>query len=321
MNISKNLNTEKPLVSFILPCYNLPVFMVRECIESILELSLRDSEREIILVDDGSATCILNELTDYADDIIYIRQKNKGLSVARNTGINMATGVYMQFVDADDKLIPEAYEHCLDMVRYDDPDMVLFRFTDNDKRQTVFNKPEPVDGTSYMKNNNLRAPAWGYIFKTKILTGLRFTPGILHEDEEFTPLLILRAERIFDTDITAYMYRKREMSITNNVKKRSVIKRLNDIERTIFYLNEKTGKLPRREQQALQRRIAQLTMDYIYNVIKLSKSANQLETRIKRLEAKGLFPLPDRSYTKKYSLFRRVTKNKITRNILFNIIK
>lgn len=321
MNISKDPNSEKPLVSFILTCYNLPTSLVKECLESITELSLRVSEREIILVDDGSDKCILNELEDFADDIIYIRQKNRGLSVARNVGINMATGTYIQFVDADDKLITEAYEHCLDIVRYDNPDMVLFKFTDKEKKQAVFNKPEPIDGTAYMKNNNLRAPAWGYIFNRKILMGLRFTPGILHEDEEFTPMLILRAEKLYDTDITAYMYRKRETSITHNVKKRSVIKRLNDVEQTIFYLNEKVANMPVREQQALQRRIAQLTMDYIFNIMKLSKSEHQLELRLKRLEERGLFPLPDRGYTKKYTLFRHLTKNSVTRKFLLNVIK
>ena len=83
---------EKPLISFILTYYNLPVEMLIECIESILALSLQADEREIIVVDDGSKIRCVNELTKYDDEITYIRQRNMGLSEARNTGIQMATG-------------------------------------------------------------------------------------------------------------------------------------------------------------------------------------------------------------------------------------
>ena len=93
-----------PLVSFVLTYYNQPVKMLKECLDSILVLSLRPYEREIIIVDDGSDTCPMNELMKYGDDIIYIRQKNKGLSEARNMGIRIATGAYIQFIDADDLL-------------------------------------------------------------------------------------------------------------------------------------------------------------------------------------------------------------------------
>ena len=110
MNINKDNINEKPLLSFIVTCYNLPEDMVIECLDSILALSLRDKEREIIVVDDGSDVCLFNALNDYSQQIIYIRQPNQGLSVARNTGLQMASGEYIQFVDGDDYLISEIYE-------------------------------------------------------------------------------------------------------------------------------------------------------------------------------------------------------------------
>ena len=73
-----------PLVSFIITYYNLPVQMLQECIESILQLSLRPFEREIIVIDDGTYECPINDLMKYEDDIIYVRQKNNGVSTARN---------------------------------------------------------------------------------------------------------------------------------------------------------------------------------------------------------------------------------------------
>jgi glycosyltransferase involved in cell wall biosynthesis len=119
---------QQPLVSFIIPTYNLPEPLLRECIESIMALSLREYEREIIVVDDGSKRAAIACLGDIADTIIYIRQKNSGLSAARNRGIQNASGLYLQFVDGDDLLISNLYEHCLDLARFQKPDMVMFDF-------------------------------------------------------------------------------------------------------------------------------------------------------------------------------------------------
>ena len=122
-----NTLTASPLVSFIVTTYNLPTDMLAECLRSILSMSLSKEEREIILIDDGSDLSPLDDLLDMRDDIIYLRQANRGLSVARNVGITLATGRYIQFVDGDDYLIRAPYEHCLDIVRYHDPDIVTFQ--------------------------------------------------------------------------------------------------------------------------------------------------------------------------------------------------
>ena len=102
---------ETPFISFIIPVYNVPTEMLCECLDSIIRLSLRKSEREIIVVDDGSQVSPLGALNNYLDDIIHIRQKNGGLGCARNRGLQNATGQYIQFVDADDALITNQYEH------------------------------------------------------------------------------------------------------------------------------------------------------------------------------------------------------------------
>ena len=70
---------QKKLVSFIIPVFNVPTEMLRACIDSIENLSLRQFEREIIVVDDGSDESPLAALDTLADDIVYIRQKNQGL--------------------------------------------------------------------------------------------------------------------------------------------------------------------------------------------------------------------------------------------------
>lgn len=309
----------RPLVSFIITYYNEPVEYLRKAVESICELSLPAKEREIIIIDDGSQQCPLVALENIQDDIIYLRHKNAGLSMARNRGIHLAEGQYIQFVDADDALIPSVYEHCLDMVRYHNPDLVMFDFTEKEDyvMQVTKAKTEgPVDGSVWMKNNNVRAAACTYIFKKDILLNLRFEKGLLQEDEAFTPQLILRAERVFYTDAKAYFYRQREGSIQHTKDEKHTQKSLNDVEKIIFQLQDVATSQSHTNRQALERRVNQLTMDYLYNIIKKTHNRNELENRIERLRDRGLFPLPDKDYTWKYKYFRKLINTKFGRIIL-----
>lgn len=315
------VHDNQPLISFIITCYNLPVWMLRDCLDSIMALSLRPYEREIIVVDDGSDKCFIDNLTEYLGDIIIIRQRNSGLNAARNTGLRMATGLYTQFVNGEDKLISGSYEQCLDIARYKTPDVVMFNSSCKETSLSTFNIAEPVDGTTLLLHNNPDATACGYIFKRKTLIGLKFTPGLLHGDEEFTPLLLLRSEKVFNTDITAYFCREKPTQITESNEKKHLLKRLNDIEYIIFHLNEISLSLPLKEHSALQRRVSQLTMDYVYDIIKFTKSSKQLDERIERLKDKGLFPIPDHEYTTRYSVFRHFIKNNISRKLLSTILK
>ena len=312
--------TNQPLVSFIIPVYNLDPDMVRECLESILALSLSKQEREIIVIDDGSEFTPLNNMPDICDDIIYIRQRNQGLSAARNIGLRMATGRFVQFVDGDDRLIRAPYEHCLDIARYHNPDLVFFKATQDDKDvETPFTYNGPTTGSEYMRNNNIRAAAWGYIFERNILGDLRFTPGLLHEDEEFTPQLFLRSERFYSTDSEAYFYRQRDNSIINNQDADHTEKLFADTERILLHLQSLV--VPEQDRAALNRRTAQLTMDYLYNIIKRTHDRQLLAETMERLRGYGLYPLPDRDYTKKYKYFRRMIANSLTRNVLFMLIR
>ena len=295
--------------------------MLCECIDSILTLSLRPFEREIIIVDDGSNVSPMNGLMQYGDEIIYIRQKNSGLSVARNKGIEMARGEYLQFVDSDDHLIQVPYEHCLDLIRLNnDIDMVMFDFTSIATKETSYKDSEVITGSEYMLKNNIHATAWGYLFKRTTLSELRFTPGIWHEDEEFTPQLLIRAEHVCTTDAKAYYYYKHKGSITTHNDDESKTKRFNDIRGVLDRLQYLCDRVPQSDRVALQRRVAQLTMDYIYQVIVQQRSPKALNACINELSSKGLFPLPDRDYSQKYIWFRKMTNSGLGRTILLNTL-
>lgn len=310
--------SDRPLISFIITYHEEPIDMVGACIDSVCALSLKPSEREIILVDDGSATTPLPALQAIADQIIYIRQPNRGLSDARNTGIQQATGQWLQFVDADDKLIPSVYECCLDIARYKQADMVMFDFASNGQSaKPNYDTPtKPVSGTQLMRSTNIHASAWGYLFKRSILGNLRFHSGIYHEDEEFTPQLLLRAENVYATTQKAYWYRQRKGSITSSTSPRKRLKRLHDTKTIILHLRELSDTLPIDDRLAMQRRVAQLTMDYIYKMMTETPNKRFLNDELEQLRQQGLFPLPDRDYTLKYKWFRRLSSHRMGINMM-----
>lgn len=310
-----------PLITFIITAYNLPPDLLKTCVESIERLSLAMKEHEIILVDDGSDIPAIDNLPDHADHITYIRQAHQGLSAARNMGLRCATGQYIQFVDGDDYLIQAPYGHCLDIVRYQNADIVIFHETSNNKPSIPLEYDGPISGVTYMHRNNLRASTCGYIFRRSILGSLRFTSGRLHEDEEFTPQLMLRAERVFSTSAEAYFYRKRPESIMSKKSKRHVAKRLSDMVDIILKLQSVANSGPEIDRVALNRRVAQLSMDYLYNTIKLTHSRKHLEEAVDTLRRHGLFPLPKKNYTKKYTTFRALVGNPIGRRILLATIR
>lgn len=311
----------QPLVTFIVTFYNLPVQMLCKCIDSILALSLKCEEREILIIDDGSDVSPMNSLMQYGDKIIYIRQPNGGLSVARNKGIETATGKFLQFVDADDYLVATPYNHCLDIISTNsDIDMVMFDFSDSTANQQSFSDQPIVSGTEYMLKNNIHGTACCYLFQRTVLSDLRFTPDIWHEDEEFTPQLLIRAERLCVTNAKAYYYYKHSGSITTQADNESTDKRLSDIRGVIKRLYMICDRVPRSERLAMQRRIAQLTMDYIYQNIILKRSGQALEQCIMELRSDGLFPLPDRDYSQKYKWFRQMSNHRLGRAILLRTL-
>ena len=305
-----------PLVSFIIPYHNEPADMLRASISSITGLSLSRDEREIIVIDDGSDQSPIPELQEVKDEIIYVRQENAGLSAARNHGLELAHGQYIQFVDADDYLIPHAYNHCLDIVRRNQPEIVQFEFTRTASQKSNYQTDAITDGASYLSGHNLKASAWSYLFMRCLLGNLRFIPNMLHEDEAFTPVLFLKAKRFCHTHAQAYYYRSHGGRITTKRTPRHLVKRMNDVERIIIGLNQQSASMPSAQAAALQRRVAQLTMGYLYEVMVSTRSVSQLEHRVARLKKLGLFPLPNQHYTWKYSWFRRISCSRMGRSLL-----
>lgn len=328
MMVNRN-DKQRPIISFIVTDYNIPEKYILACIESIISLNISPDEREIIVVDDGSDKSPMEVLAPYKEHINYVRQENKGLSEARNRGIELALGEYIQFVDGDDYLIKKGYDLIISQLKKyikkwgnaNNADILFFRETKRENPQTnIASRLKLFWWTSskrFLKDKNIRASACCYLFKHKILKDLRFEKGIFHEDELFTPLLINNAEAIYFTSIKAYYYRQRDKSITNCFSEEHINKRLNDF---LFIATKLNSLSKKQEHEQLRRRADQLCMDYLYNVAALTKDYNSFHEAVNKLRLNKLFPLPLRFYTIKYLCFSIVSRIKIGQWAIFKYI-
>lgn len=314
-----------PIVSFIITYYSEPLPLLAECLRSVLQVcslmmqrGMAKQDFEIVVVDDGSQLSPLGMLKQMDEDICYIRQTNAGLSAARNAGLSAAHGEYVQFVDADDALLPHAYSSLCPQSR-EEADIILFRFTDEEHRWhedetgTLTGKPtSPADeagckrvmsGTQYMLQHNVRASACCYLFRRSLLGGLRFADGMLHEDELFTPLLLLRMHSVRDYTWPAYYYRQRPHTITHTDTACHIARRLNDTETILHRLRDVANRLLGDDKRALMRRVEQLTTDYIYIMCKVEADRQERMRRMRQLTADGFLPLPLHPYTLRHWAF------------------
>ena len=188
-----------PHITFIIPVYNVPDKMLTECLQHLFDMHLPDGSYEVIVVDDGNTHDITAQWPEtWRQRITCLRQPNQGLSAARNTGIAHAHGTYLQFVDADDYLFVHSYKAAINFALAHDADLLAFHMTRKEVATTWATPDGPFTGSGYMALRNMRSAACGYMFKRNLLGKLRFTPGILHEDVEFTTQLFMKAQRIYD---------------------------------------------------------------------------------------------------------------------------
>jgi glycosyltransferase involved in cell wall biosynthesis len=109
------------LVSIVIPCYNAGRWL-REAIDSCLTQTY--SNLEVIVVDDGSTDDSLSIARTYGSDIVVTTGPNRGESGARNKGFSLSHGDYIQFLDADDYLLPEKIERQVEYLETEGGDVV-----------------------------------------------------------------------------------------------------------------------------------------------------------------------------------------------------
>lgn len=214
-------------VSIIIPVYKVEDY-IRPCLESVLAQT--QESLEIILVDD----CGGDKSIEIAEEILrggrhpwktVRHEKNRGLSAARNTGVPMAEGKYLFFLDSDDYLAPNALELLVKKAQETGAEMVFGNVvydTDGELTPCMWTRMSDDTQAADPVNAHVRRlafpMAWNRLIEREFYTasGVSFIEGLLHEDEPWAFSLILRTHKIAFVQATTYYYRQRGGAITSN---------------------------------------------------------------------------------------------------------
>ncbi len=224
-------------LSIIIPVYNVEAY-IEECLASVVAQSDAKANIECIIVDDcgpdNSAAIAKHFIDSYQGDIRFTfmqREKNGGLSAARNTGIESATGEYVYFLDSDDTIVPECMELMYGLVRrYGNVDLVQGSFyeTEEEKKTTSrYKLPEYTEDKRQIKAFLLKfegdiIPAQSRLVRRDFLLKhkLFFRNGIIHEDNYWTFFLAKHVNSMAFCPTRTYYHRYNPNSITGNINKK-----------------------------------------------------------------------------------------------------
>lgn len=227
---------KKPLISVIVPVYKVEKYLNR-CVESIIVQTY--SNLEIILIDDGSPDECPSMCDNWAKKdsrIKVIHKTNGGLSDARNAGIEVATGELIGFVDSDDWIAPDMYQHLYEAMQADDSDIaacgveIVWENGNVSQMLTksgncVLNKEKAMK--ALIEESWIKQPVWYKLYKTDLIRNILFPIGKYHEDVFWSYQAIGAAERVSVTDRIGYYYWQRSGSIMGEAYS---LKRLDAIE-------------------------------------------------------------------------------------------
>lgn len=216
-------------MSIIIPVYKVEKYL-SACLDSILQQI--DNSIEIILVDDGSpdnSGMICDFYSRNYTNISVIHKENGGLSDARNAGIDKSKGRYIWFIDSDDDICENSIQQVVSKIKEYTPDVFVIQskivhedgYRVNEKVYTI--KTGLYSSQEYMeqlKNNSKSVIfcAQYQICKKEFIekNSLRFYKGIIHEDELWTPQILLCASSIYYSGLNIYNHYMRPGSIMNS---------------------------------------------------------------------------------------------------------
>ena len=217
-------DTLKPTISIIIPVYNAEKYL-KDCITSVLSQTYYNLE--IILIDDGSTDSSSQLVDVYAKSdsrIKTIHQKNTGLSGARNTGLKIATGKYVTFVDSDDQIAPGMVKGLLTALQESNADIAICSFKEtypngktkhfshNHSTQTYTAKEAlaaMLQEKGFMLSTTIK------LFPTQYFKNIKFPLGKLHEDVGTTYKLFFKASKLVFVPDEYYIYMHHDNSIIN----------------------------------------------------------------------------------------------------------
>lgn len=231
---------QKDKISIVIPVYNVEKYLQR-CLDSVLKQTYTDIE--IILVDDGSTDgcgmiCDEYEKTDKRIKVIH--KENKGLSDARNVGIDQITGEYLVFIDSDDFVSRYYIENLWRALKQSNAEMAISGFINYYEGDDIplekiveENQIKKMTTQECLKKmfyqDEIDMSAWGKLYKSKMFCDIKYPVGKLNEDILVTYRLVEKSRSIAFIDNIDYMYFQRRDSIQNstfNLKKMDAIEQM-----------------------------------------------------------------------------------------------
>ena len=224
--VKNKMNDE--LISVIVPIYNAEKF-IDKSVGSVINQTYQNLE--ILLIDDGStdsSSLLCDEYAKKDKRIKVFHQENKGLSCARNKGIDNANGDYYVFIDADDEALPKMIEELYKLLKENDADISICSYEELYEDGTVIspctngNKGKIwsyTDDKKYLQieYDYIRTVVqWNKLFKKEIFDDLRYPEGLYHEDEHIIHRQLQKAKKVTYTSEVLYIYYRHEGSITFN---------------------------------------------------------------------------------------------------------
>lgn len=222
------------LVSVIVPVYNVEKYL-RKCIDSIKNQTY--SNLEIILVNDGSTDNSYKICNEYAKEdrrIKIINKANGGLSSARNSGIKVARGTFIAFVDSDDWIEDAMIEKMIDVAVKEQADVVhcgIKQVLENGKKYKVLFEDNLILNSNdeilraYF-TEKISVIVCNKLFRRKVIEDIRMVEGKNNEDNMYCMEVFLRANKLVAISDPFYNYLQRSNSITKiefNEKKMDAI--------------------------------------------------------------------------------------------------
>lgn len=281
------------LISVIIPAYNVEKY-IRKCLDSILEQSYKNLE--IILIDDGSKDCsgyICDEYARLDNRITVIHQENQGVSVARNKGLNIATGSYVAFIDADDYVEKLYLEKLYNAMIENNVEMTCCGFIRSGKKNEVYIEDylstNEIDDwyNLVLCNNNIGGYLWGKLFCKKYieLGNIEFYSGLrIGEDMLWLVQYFKLISRACYVPEALYYYRLNEASALQNSIARKEFNTNNfDSLKSAELIKKELEKSNKKINDAVSYRCVRSAMRVMFNMIICSYSDRDHWKRIKGL--------------------------------------
>lgn len=312
-------------LSIIAPVYNVSTYITK-CLDSLLSQDLESDEYEIIVVNDGSTDNSGDIAKQYADkysNIILIEQENQGLSDARNTGIRLAKGKYIQFVDSDDYIERNVLKTLVDKMDADNLDILRFNYQNVNERYEVYDpykehKPfvdyrdEFCDGLTFLTERlGYACYAVQFMIKSELLKRDEnlFKVGIYFEDTEWTPRILTQAKRVTSTGLMVYNYLLRQGSITNSV---SIEKKRKVLEDKFLLIGALKDQMADKSDKRWYEGMISATVVSMLGFV-VNNFYNERKKYIKRIDGLQIFPLS--TYHLSKSILRKIKMINISPNL------